>query len=122
MKRLNDKRKSRQQTKDEVLRLIKTYPGIEQRSLPRLLGCSGNYASELVSELIKAKKVDKTFSNNVAHLRLVGAEIKPENAAIGKQWNACRSYRVPANQVLRYRDLSVPVPEDFRVDLEVANA
>lgn len=117
MSKHNDLTLRRSTTKERIRMLARTYPGIEQRVLPRMLGCSAQYAKDLVDELVRAGQIEKAV-DGVTRLRIPGAGIVPESAIVGKRWNECRSYQVPRNQVLKYRDLSISIPENYRVDIE----
>jgi hypothetical protein len=121
-KRIPDKAVARKGVKDRIHQLVRQFPGLEQRVLPRLLGCSIHYAKELVAELEQEGQIEKKpNTSGVVTLYRTGYQ-RDRNAKVSKlpatRWNDCRSYQVPVATVLRYRDPGVPVPEEFRVDLE----
>lgn len=112
---------ARRASLDRLYDLVKRYPGIEQRQICRLMGCSLNYAKALADDLIHDRSIERKLNHTgAAALYPVGylADLTQKVRMPKQQWNDCRNYQVPLRDVLTYCNLSIPVPEEFRSDIE----
>jgi hypothetical protein len=113
---------NRETIKTRVFDLVRRYPGIEQRHLCWLIGISLHYVKTVADELIREGRIERRRNSfGIAVLFQVGYRAD-RNKKIGlpkRQWNDCRIYQVPPDGVGLYRDPSVKLPQELRIDLDL---
>jgi hypothetical protein len=118
----NRKAKDNRETiKTRVFDLVRRYPGIEQRHLCWLIGMSLHSVKRVADELIREGRIERRRnSSGIAVLFRVGyrADRNKKMVLPKRQWNDCRIYQVPLDKVGLYRDPSVTLPQELRVDLD----
>ncbi|MGC8710958.1 MAG: hypothetical protein ACP5RH_01065 [Leptodesmis sp.] len=77
-----------------------------------------------MDELVSAGKIQRKQINSGSIklytpeylLQLQERQQQASEPTFTPQWNACRNYAVPRSMVAQFRDTSIPVPEEYRVD------